>query len=97
MNNSEQIIMDYFHAQGKEYDNVQWGTTVSCFGAGGLIGSIVGPKVIGKYCGRKTTLLINNIFLVISSAFIIMAPEWYYQSIGRVFTGIVAGIGKSFS
>ena len=92
MNNSEQIIMDYFHNQNKEYDNVQWGTTVSCFGIGGLFGSVIGPKIIGKYCGRKTTLLVNNIFLVISSALIVLAPQWYWQALGRIFVGIVAGI-----
>jgi predicted MFS family arabinose efflux permease len=94
MNNSEQIILDSFHKQGKEYDNVEWGTAVSCFGVGGLIGSVVGPKILGRYCGRKTTLMINNVFLVISSALIVSAPQWYWQAIGRIFSGIVAGVGK---
>ena len=95
MNNSQDIIMEYFHNQGKEYTVVQWGTTVSCYGIGGLIGSLLGPKVIGAYVGRRATLLINNIFLVISSALISFAPEWWYQAIGRVFVGIVAGIATA--
>ena len=78
MNNSEEIIMEYFHDQGKEYTVMQWGTTVSCYGIGGLIGSLLGPKVIGAYVGRRATLLINNVFLVISSALISFAPEWWY-------------------
>jgi predicted MFS family arabinose efflux permease len=74
MNNSEEFIMNYFHDQGKEYTLVGWGTTVSCYGVGGLIGSILGPKVIGRYVGRKTTLLINYIFLVLSSYLTAFAP-----------------------
>ena len=38
MNNSEQIIMDYFHDQGKEYDILHWGTTVSCYGPSNHLG-----------------------------------------------------------
>jgi SP family facilitated glucose transporter-like MFS transporter 1 len=87
--------MKYFHDQGKEYTLVQWGTTVSCYGIGGLIGSLLGPKVIGAFVGRRATLLINNIFLVISSALITTAPQWWYQAIGRVFVGIVAGIATA--
>ena len=95
MNNSEDIIMEYFHSQGKEYTVVQWGTTVSCYGLGGLVGSLLGPTVIGAYCGRRATLLINNIFLIISSLLIAFAPEWHYQALGRIFVGIVAGIATS--
>jgi sugar porter (SP) family MFS transporter len=95
MNNSEDIIMEYFHSQGKDYTMVQWGTTVSCYGIGGLIGSLLGPKVIGAYCGRRATLLINNIFLILSSILIALAPQWWYQAVGRIFVGIVAGIATS--
>lgn len=95
MNNSQDIIMDYFHSQGKEYTVVQWSTTVSCYGIGGLIGSLLGPKVIGAYFGRRATLILNNAFLIVSSALITMAPEWWYQAIGRIFVGIVAGIATA--
>jgi hypothetical protein len=44
MNNSQDIIMGYFHGQGKDYSLMQWGTTVSSYGIGGLIGSLLGPK-----------------------------------------------------
>lgn len=95
MNNSEDIIMGYFHDQGKEYTLVGWGLTVSCYGIGGLFGAIIGPKVIGRFCGRRATLLINNIFLVISSILIAFAPVWWCQAIGRIFVGIVAGVGTA--
>lgn len=95
MNNSQDVIMDYFHNHGKEYTVMQWGTTVSCYGIGGLLGSLLGPKVIGSYCGRRATLLINNVFLIVSSLLISLAPEWWYQATGRVFVGIVAGIATA--
>ena len=95
MNNSEAFMLEYFHSNALNYTLVGWSITVSCYGIGGLLGSIIGPKVIGKYCGRKTTLLYNNVFLVISSYFIIMAKAWWWQAIGRVFVGIVAGISTA--
>ena len=95
MNNSQDSIREYYHSHGKEYTVVQWGTTVSSFGVGGLVGSLLGPKVIGAYCGRRATLVINNIFLIISSCLISFAPDWWFQAMGRVFVGIVAGIATS--
>jgi len=95
MNNSEAFIMQYFHDQGKEYTLMGWGTTVSSYGIGGLLGSVIGPKVIGRYCGRRATLLWNNVFLFLSSVLIALAPEWWYQAIGRIFVGIVAGVATA--
>ncbi len=95
MNNSEGFILNYFHEHGMSYSLFAWGTTVSSYGIGGLVGSILGPKFIGNYCGRKMTLLVNNIFLFISSYFIMYARAWWWQAIGRVFVGIVAGIATA--
>lgn len=95
MNNSEDIIMNYFHNHGKEYTLVGWGTTVSCYGIGGLIGAILGPKVLGHFFGRRATLLVNNVFLVLSSILIAWAPVWWYQAMGRILVGIVAGVATA--
>ena len=59
------------------------------------MGSLLGPKVIGAYYGRRATLLINNVFLVLSSILIAFAPQWWYQAIGRIFVGIVAGVSTA--
>ena len=95
MNNAEAYVMEYYHEQGKEYTLIGWGTTVSSYGIGGLLGSVIGPKIIGRYCGRRNTLLWNNTFLLIGNATIALAPEWWYQAIGRIFCGIVAGVSTS--
>lgn len=95
MNNSEGFILNYFHSHDMAYTLVGWSITVSCYGIGGLLGSIIGPKFIGKYCGRKATLLWNNVFLVTSLYFMICAKAWWYQAIGRVFVGIVVGIATA--
>ena len=95
MNNSKAFIRKYFHNQGKDYSFVQWGKTVSMFGVGGLLGSIIGPKIIGNYCGRRATLLMNNVFLLVSSFLMVFAREWWWQAIGRVLMGIVARISTA--
>ncbi len=95
MNNSEAFMLNYFHRRGMEYTLVGWSATVSCYGIGGLMGSIVGPKVIGGRCGRKATLLWNNVFLLTSSILIIEARAWWWQAIGRIFVGIVAGVATA--
>ena len=95
MNNSEAFMLDYFHNRGMNYSLAGWSITVSCYGIGGLFGSIIGPKVIGRYCGRKATLFYNNIFLLISTYMIINAQAWWWQAIGRIFVGIVAGVATA--
>ena len=95
MNNSEAFIVGDFQDRGKEYSLVEWSTTVSCYGLGGLIGAVLGPKVIGRCCGRRATLLINNVFLITSSCLIAFAPVWWCQAIGRIFVGIVAGVATA--
>lgn len=95
MNNSRIFIMEYFTDQGKEYTLIEWGTVVSAYGVGGLLGSVLGPKVIGRYTGRKGTLLTTNIFLFISCYLIAFAHYWWWQVIGRIAIGIVAGIATA--
>nr|KAF6388883.1 solute carrier family 2 member 9 [Myotis myotis] len=40
-----------------------WSVTVSIFAIGGLVGTFM-VKPMGKFCGRKCTLLVNNIFAI---------------------------------
>lgn len=95
MNNSKDIILEYFHQQGQSYTLLQWSTTVSSYGIGGLLGAVLGPKVLGRSFGRRATLLVNNFFLWCSSAFLIFAPTWWYQAVGRVLVGLVAGVATA--
>lgn len=96
MNNTESVIRAYFENElNQEYTLLQWSFTVSSYGIGGLIGALLGPKVFGRFCGRRTTLLINNCFLLSSSYMIVVAPVWWYQAVGRVLVGIVAGIATA--
>lgn len=91
MNNSRIFMMEYFTNQDKEYTMVEWGTVVSAYGIGGLLGSVLGPNVIGRYTGRRGTLLVNNVFLFLSCYMIVFAQYWWWQVIGRIAIGIVAG------
>ena len=95
MNNSRSFIMGYFESHDKEYTLLEWGTVVSAYGVGGLIGSVLGPKVIGHFTGRRGTLLVNNVFLFLSSYWISFAPYWWWQVMGRIAIGIVAGVSTA--
>ena len=95
LNNSRIFIMNYFTQQGKEYTLIEWGTVVSAYGVGGLLGSVLGPKVIGCYTGRKGTLLVTNGFLFLSCYLIAFAHYWWWQVMGRLAIGIVAGIATA--
>uniref|UniRef100_A0A4X2MDA0 Solute carrier family 2, facilitated glucose transporter member 5 n=1 Tax=Vombatus ursinus TaxID=29139 RepID=A0A4X2MDA0_VOMUR len=91
----------YFDRYGKFMDEslmlLLWSVTVSMFPLGGLLGAlIVGPLV--DRCGRKGTLLINNIFAIIPA--ILMGSSKAAKSyemiiLSRVMVGICAGIAYS--
>ncbi|XP_043851010.1 solute carrier family 2, facilitated glucose transporter member 7 isoform X1 [Dromiciops gliroides] len=91
----------YFEHYGKFMDEslllLLWSVTVSMFPLGGFLGAlVVGPLV--DRCGRKRTLLINNIFSIIPA--ILMGSSKAAKSfemiiVSRVMVGICAGIAYS--
>ncbi|KAM4854995.1 solute carrier family 2, facilitated glucose transporter member 9 [Thomomys bottae] len=71
-----------------------WSVTVSIFAIGGLVGTVM-VKMIGKALGRKSTLLINNVFGI--SAALLMAcslPAEAFEMLilGRFIMGVDGGI-----
>ncbi|NWU33882.1 GTR5 protein, partial [Hylia prasina] len=74
-----------------------WSLTVSMFPLGGLFGSLmVGPMV--NNCGRKGTLLINNLFSI--AAAILMGTSELAKTfeviiVSRVVMGIFAGLASN--
>ena len=70
-----------------------WAIINSCFSIGGLIGSY-GVVVPLALLGRKKTLLLTNIFVFMSSAFLYFGTTWYWLVCGRICIGIVAGVAQ---
>ncbi|KAF6111463.1 solute carrier family 2 member 7 [Phyllostomus discolor] len=74
-----------------------WSCTVSMFPLGGLLGSLaVGPLV--DRCGRKGTLLINNIFAIVPAVLMgvsKVAKAFELIIFSRVVLGVCAGISYS--
>ncbi|XP_048100046.1 solute carrier family 2, facilitated glucose transporter member 11-like isoform X1 [Alosa alosa] len=71
-----------------------WSVTVSIFTIGGLVGSLVGGTLAIK-CGRKGTLLINNVFAILAAFLMgISSPTGLFELliVGRFLTGVNAGI-----
>ncbi|XP_045690076.1 solute carrier family 2, facilitated glucose transporter member 9 isoform X1 [Phyllostomus hastatus] len=74
-----------------------WSVTVSIFAIGGLAGTLM-VKLIGKFLGRKHTLLANNVFAI--SAALLMAcalPAGAFEMliVGRFIMGIDGGVALS--
>ncbi|XP_038603219.1 solute carrier family 2, facilitated glucose transporter member 7 [Tachyglossus aculeatus] len=74
-----------------------WSITVSMFPLGGLLGSLMVGPLVDK-CGRKRTLLINNIFAIVPA--ILMGTSKVAKSyemiiFSRVIVGICAGVAYS--
>ncbi|XP_042344676.1 solute carrier family 2, facilitated glucose transporter member 11b [Plectropomus leopardus] len=72
-----------------------WSTIVSIFTIGGLLGATVGGTLSVKL-GRKGALLANNAFALVAALLMGLSyPTGFYELliIGRLLTGINAGIG----
>ncbi|XP_067406057.1 solute carrier family 2, facilitated glucose transporter member 11-like [Emydura macquarii macquarii] len=74
-----------------------WSFVVSVYSLGGLTGALIaGPMAIKL--GRKTSLLLNNVFVIIAailSGFSRMAKSFEMIMLGRFFTGINAGVSMN--
>ncbi|XP_007940847.1 solute carrier family 2, facilitated glucose transporter member 7 [Orycteropus afer afer] len=91
----------YFERQGTFMDEkamlLLWSCTVSMFPLGGLLGSLVVGLLVDK-CGRKGTLLINNIFAIVPAILMgvsQVAKAFELIIFSRVVLGICAGISYS--
>ncbi|XP_061276807.1 solute carrier family 2, facilitated glucose transporter member 9 isoform X7 [Bos javanicus] len=74
-----------------------WSVTVSIFAIGGLMGTFL-VKVIGKFLGRKNTLLVNNgfgIFAALLMACSLPAGALEMLIVGRFIMGVDGGIALS--
>uniref|UniRef100_A0A8C6EV04 Solute carrier family 2 member 9 n=1 Tax=Marmota marmota marmota TaxID=9994 RepID=A0A8C6EV04_MARMA len=74
-----------------------WSVTVSIFAIGGLVGTLIAKK-IGKFLGRKNTLLINNGFAISAAllmAFALQAEAFEMLIVGRFIMGVDGGISLS--
>ena len=94
LNNLEQVAPSSLAADGSPLTLWQWSLIVSGFGIGGLFGSSTVTYVSMRF-GRKTTLLGTNAFVIASSALLMLGRAWPVLLLGRVCTGVVAGIGSA--
>lgn len=93
LNNLEQIVPATLAMAGSPVSIAQWAFINSCFSIGGLIGSY-GVVVPLALLGRKKTLMLSNVFVFMSSAFMYYGQAWYVLVAGRICVGIVAGVAQ---
>ncbi|XP_054147969.1 solute carrier family 2, facilitated glucose transporter member 5-like [Melozone crissalis] len=79
------------------FQTLLWSLTVSMFPLGGLFGSLLVWPMVNK-CGRKGTLLINNLFSI--AAAILMGTSELAKSfeviiLSRVLMGVFAGLASN--
>lgn len=93
LNNLEQIVPAALAEAGNPITMPIWAIINSCFSIGGLIGSYgcVAPLA---YFGRRKTLLLTNLFVFASSAFMYFGTTWYVLVMGRMCIGVVAGVAQ---
>ncbi|XP_062049833.1 solute carrier family 2, facilitated glucose transporter member 7 [Lepus europaeus] len=91
----------YFERHGRFMDEkallLLWSCTVSVFPLGGLLGSWLVGHLVDK-CGRRGTLLINNIFAIIPAILMgvsKVARAFELIIFSRVLLGVCAGISYS--
>ncbi|NWI49021.1 GTR5 protein, partial [Calyptomena viridis] len=91
----------YFNRTGKPmssaFQTLLWSLTVSMFPLGGLFGSLMVWPMVNN-CGRKGTLLINNLFSI-GSAILMgtseLAKTFEVIILSRVIMGIYAGLASN--
>ncbi|XP_006251164.1 solute carrier family 2, facilitated glucose transporter member 9 isoform X3 [Rattus norvegicus] len=74
-----------------------WSVTVSIFAIGGLVGTLM-VKMIGKFLGRKYTLLVNNGFAISAALLMacsLQAGTFEMLIVGRFIMGVDGGIALS--
>jgi sugar porter (SP) family MFS transporter len=93
LNNLEQIVPKALEDAGNPITMPLWALINSCFSIGGLLGSygVVAPLA---YFGRRKTLLLTNVFVFASSAFMYYGTTWYVLVMGRMCIGVVAGVAQ---
>ncbi|XP_042526240.1 solute carrier family 2, facilitated glucose transporter member 9 isoform X1 [Dipodomys spectabilis] len=87
----------YGHPIDPDTLTLLWSVTVSIFAIGGLVGTVI-VKMLGKALGRKSTLLINNVFGISAAllmAFSLLAGAFEMLIIGRFIMGVDGGIALS--
>ncbi|XP_032971240.1 solute carrier family 2, facilitated glucose transporter member 7-like isoform X2 [Rhinolophus ferrumequinum] len=91
----------YFERHGTFMDEkvmlLLWSCTVSMFPLGGLLGSLTVGLLVDK-CGRKGTLLINNVFAIVPAILMgvsKVAKAFELIIFSRVVVGVCAGISYS--
>lgn len=92
LNNLDELVPQSLAGSGG-VSLVQWSLVVSGFPLGGLIGSVLGTKLLSQYFARKTALLFINLFVLASSLLFAFGGRWYILVAARIFIGIVAGAG----
>ncbi|XP_034364237.1 solute carrier family 2, facilitated glucose transporter member 9 isoform X1 [Arvicanthis niloticus] len=87
----------YGHPIDPDTLTLLWSVTVSIFAIGGLVGTLM-VKMIGKFLGRKSTLLVNNGFAISAALLMacsLQAGTFEMLIVGRFIMGVDGGIALS--
>ena len=82
---------DSLAASGTPVSSTGWSSIVSGFSVGGLLGCAAATQLCLLF-GRKTVLLLNNVFVILSSLLFLFGASWDAFFGARVLIGVAAGI-----
>ncbi|XP_051844586.1 solute carrier family 2, facilitated glucose transporter member 5 [Antechinus flavipes] len=106
INSPSEIMKDFYnqtyYKRTNEYMSstvltLLWSISVSMFPLGGLLGSLMVAPMVNK-CGRKGTLLINNIFSIVPAILMgcsKVARSYELIIFSRIMVGICAGLSSN--
>ena len=92
LNNLSDIVPATLAAAGNPISIAQWAFINSCFSIGGLLARAA--WWYAALLGRKKTLLLANVFVFMSSAFMWYGTVWWVLVLGRICVGVVAGVAQ---
>lgn len=105
--NNPEVIMKNFYNQtyfnrtsnfmDSSFQTLLWSLTVSMFPLGGFFGSLMVGPLVNK-CGRKGTLLVNNIFSIVPAILMgtsKVAKTFEVIILSRIIVGICAGLSSN--
>eukprot|EP00128_Syssomonas_multiformis_P015955 Colp12_sorted_trinity150504_noHs@26012 len=91
INNVKDVVQTHFANEGKPISTIQWAIVVSAFAIGGLVSGSTGGLIAERF-GRKKTMLLNNLTVLLAAGLTCFATHVGMLIAGRFVVGLASGM-----